>query len=96
MLRKQKTYGLSLKEEIVQNTAAYLIFDDTVINKKYANKIDSEAPLKEALVRRKYSGNEHQVIRGIGIVNCIYFNPETEQFWILDYRIYDPDSDKKT
>ncbi|GGA50620.1 hypothetical protein CYANOKiyG1_70140 [Okeania sp. KiyG1] len=45
-------------------------------------------------MRRKYSGNEHQVIRGIGIVNCIYFNPETEQFWILDYRIYDPDSDK--
>ena len=78
----------NLKEEIVQNTAAYLIFDDTVINKKYANKIE--------LVRRQYSGNEHQVIRGIGVVNCIYFNPETEQFWILDYRIYDPDSDKKT
>ena len=57
----------SLKEEIVQNTAAYLIFDDTVINKKYANKIE--------LVRRQYSGNEHQVILGIGIVNCIYFNP---------------------
>ena len=93
----------NLKEEIVQNTAAYLIFDDTVINKKYASKIDSEAPLfaqhsagKEALVRRQYSGNEHQVIRGIGIVNCIYFNPETEQFWILDYRIYNPDSDNKT
>ncbi|GGA20629.1 hypothetical protein CYANOKiyG1_35590 [Okeania sp. KiyG1] len=34
---------------------------------------------KEALVRRQYSGNEHQVIRGIGVVNCIYFNPQTEQ-----------------
>ncbi|MGB3510494.1 MAG: transposase [Microcoleaceae cyanobacterium] len=86
----------NVKEEIVQCTESYLIFDDTVINKKYANKIDSEAPLKEALVRRQYSGNEHQVIRGIGIVNCIYFNPQNEEFWIIDYRIYDPDSDKKT
>ncbi len=77
-----------MKEEIVQDTEAYLIFDDTVINKKYANKIE--------LVRRQYSGNEHQVIRGIGVVNCIYFNPKTDKFWILDYRIYDPDSDKKT
>ncbi len=57
----------NVKEEIVQSTEGYLIFDDTVINKKYANKIE--------LVRKKYSGNEHQVIQGIGIVNCIYFNP---------------------
>ena len=56
-----------MKEEIVQSTEGYLIFDDTVINKKYANKIE--------LVRKQYSGNEHQVIQGIGIVNCIYFNP---------------------
>ena len=53
---------------------AYLIFDDTVINKKYGYNIDSVAPLKEALARRQYSGREHKVIRGIGIVNCIYFN----------------------
>ncbi len=38
----------------------------------------------------------HQVIRGIGVVNCIYFNPKSEEFWIIDYRIYDPDSDSKT
>jgi len=44
------------------DTAAYLIFDDTVINKKYGSNIDSVAPLKEALTRRQYSGNEHQVI----------------------------------
>ncbi|NES68001.1 MAG: hypothetical protein F6K24_23525 [Okeania sp. SIO2D1] len=48
----------NVKEEIVQCTEGYLIFDDTVINKKYANKIESVAPLfakhsegKEALVR---------------------------------------------
>jgi hypothetical protein len=29
-------------------------------------------------------------------VNCIYVNPETEQFWIIDYRIFDPEKDGKT
>ncbi|WP_287300980.1 transposase [Okeania sp. SIO2F5] len=38
----------NVQKKIVQNTAAYLIFDDTVIKKKYANKIE--------LVRRQYSG----------------------------------------
>ena len=46
-------------------------------------------------MRRQYSVNEHQIIRAIGVVNCLYFNPKSEQFWIIDYRIYDPDSDKK-
>ena len=52
----------NVKEEIVTDKEGYLIFDDTVINKKFSDKIDSEAPLKEAIVRRQYSGNEHQVI----------------------------------
>lgn len=26
-------------------------------------------------------------------VNCVYVNPETNQFWVIDYRIYDPDGD---
>ncbi len=72
--------------EIVTHKEGYLIFDDTVLNKEYGSKFE--------LVRRQYSGNEHKVVRGIGIVNCIYFNPKID--WIIDYRIYDPDSDKKT
>ncbi len=51
--------------------------DDTVINKKYSQKIE--------LVRRQYSGNEHRVVRGIGIVNCLYFNPHSSS--IMDYRL---------
>ncbi len=78
----------NVKKEVVTNTEGYLIFDDTVLNKKHSNKIE--------LVRRQYSGNEHQVVRGIGIVNCIYFYPKIEQFWLIYYRIYDPDTDKKT
>src|SRR5438552_13890909 len=48
------------------------------------------------LVRRQWSGNAHAVIKGIGVVNCVYVNPETDQFWIIDYRLYDPDGDSKT
>ena len=36
------------------DTAAYLIFDDTVINKKYGYNIE--------LTRRQYSSNKHKVI----------------------------------
>ena len=38
----------------------------------------------------------HGVIKGIGVVTCVYVNPQTDQFWIIDYRIYDPDGDGKT
>lgn len=66
----------------------YLIFDDTVLSKRYGENIE--------LTRRQYSGNEHQVIRGIGLVNCVYVNPESHCFLVIDYRIYDPDGDGKT
>ena len=43
----------NVKEEFVSDTEAYLIFDDTVISKKYGHKIDSVAPLKEAIANAK-------------------------------------------
>jgi hypothetical protein len=76
------------KEQLVASPTGYLIFDDTVADKNYSRSIE--------LVRRQYSGNTHSVIRGIGIVTCIYVNPETEQFWLLDYRIFAPSEDGKT
>lgn len=78
----------NVKHQAQVHANAYLIFDDTVLDKRYAKKIE--------LTRRQYSGNEHRVIRGIGLVSCVYVNPENEQFWVIDYRIYDPDSDGKT
>ncbi len=59
----------NVREEILTTEDGYLIFDDTVINKQYSQKIE--------LVRRQYSGNEHGVVRGIGVVNCLYFNPQS-------------------
>lgn len=47
-------------------------------------------------MRRQYSGNAHGIIKGIGLVNCVYINPETEQFWLLDYRLFAPDADGKS
>ncbi len=51
---------------------------------------------ERGVTRRQYSGNEHRVLRGIGVVSCVYVNPETGQFWVIDYRIYEPDEDGKT
>ena len=30
------------------------------------------------------------------MVTCVYVNPDTEQHWIVDYRIFDPDGDGKS
>jgi hypothetical protein len=33
------------------------------------------------------------VVRAIGVVPLVYVNPETEDSWVIDYRIFDPDTD---
>ncbi len=66
----------------------YIIFDDVVLEKTHSAKIQG--------VRRQYSGNQHGVIKGIGVVNCVYFDPVANQFWVIDFRIFDPDRDGKT
>ena len=78
----------NVKDQVTQTPNGLLIFDDTVVDKNFSHKIE--------LVRRQYSGNAHGVIKGIGVVTCVYVNPRTDQFWIIDYRIYDPDGDGKT
>ena len=60
----------NVKKQVVQTENGYLIFDDTVADKSYSSSIK--------LARRQYSGNAHHVINGIGIVTCVYVNPEYE------------------
>jgi hypothetical protein len=48
------------------------------------------------LVRKQYSGNAHGLIKGIGVVNCLYVNIKTGNYWIIDWRIYAPDEDGKS
>jgi hypothetical protein len=84
------------KELIVADSDGYLLFDDTVLDKRYSTAIE--------LVRRQYSGNEQmpsatlreRVIRGIGLISCVYVHAKTGQFWVIDYRLYNSDGDGHT
>jgi hypothetical protein len=78
----------NVQAQLIATPAAYLVFDDTVLDKRHATTM--------ALVRRQYSGNARGIIKGIGVVTCVYVNPQTDQFWIIDFRIYDPDGDGKS
>lgn len=78
----------NVASQVVTNEQGYILFDDTVLDKRHSFKIE--------LVRRQWSGNAKKVIKGIGVVTCVYVNPENDQFWIIDYRIYDPEGDGKS
>lgn len=78
----------TIRHSFVACSEGYLLFDDTVLSKVHSRKIE--------LVRSQWSGNAHGIIKGIGVVNCVYFNAQTSQFWLLDYRIFAPDTDGKT
>ena len=78
----------NIKNEVRITSYGFLVFDDTVIDKNFSHQIE--------LVRKQYSGNAHGLIKGIGVVTCVYVNPQIDQIWIIDYRIYDPEGDGKT
>jgi len=78
----------SVQETIVFDPAGYLAFDDTVLDKRHSFKIEC--------VKSQWSGNEHKTIKGIGVVTCVYVNPKLNQFWAIDYRLFNPDVDGKS
>lgn len=65
---------------------SYLMMDDSVQNKQYSSKIE--------LVKKQYSGAEHGLVRGIGVVNLVH--SDGNEFYPIDYRIYAPEADGKT
>lgn len=77
-----------VKELIVMSPDGRIIFDDSVLNKEHSFNIEG--------VRRQYSGREHGIVKGIGVVNCLYYNPELCRSWIVDFRIFDPERDDKS
>lgn len=77
-----------VQEELIVSSDGYVVFDDTVLDKNHSRSME--------LVRRQWSGNAKQVIRGIGVVTCVYVNPELKQFWAIDYRLYAPEDDGKS
>ena len=53
----------NVKPHLEQTPNGYLLFDDTVLEKRYAKEI--------AIAQRQYSGNAGGIINGIGIVTSI-------------------------
>jgi Transposase DDE domain len=73
--------------DVIEDADGYLLFDDTVLNKEYSEKIE--------IAKRQYSGAEHGIVMGIGVVTCVYCNPKLNRFWIIDFRIYNKRADGK-
>lgn len=77
-----------MRAEFVGSARGYVPSNDTALDKRYSQIIE--------LVRRHYSGDAHGIVNGIGLVNCVYVNPETDQFWLLNYRLFAPKTDGKS
>lgn len=77
-----------VREEIITSPNGLLIFDDTVFDKSNTTSIE--------VARRQWSGNAGRVIQGIGLVSCIYYNPDIKKCFVIDYRIFSPEQDGKT
>jgi len=70
------------------NPEAFLLVDDSVQDKHYSRFIE--------LVKLQYSGVEHGLVRGIGVVNLVHSAGAEKDFYPMDYRIYAPDQDGKS
>jgi len=77
-----------VKKEVDFIADGFLLVDDSVQDKRYSKFIE--------LVKRQYSGNEHGLLRGIGLMNMVYSSGESRDFYPIDYRIYAPMQDQKT
>jgi len=68
-----------VKDRLEDSKEAVLIADDGVHDKRYSRFI--------VLVRAQYRGNEHGVVRGIGVVNLVHSAGKDEDFYPIDYRV---------
>ena len=87
-IRPHELWQQVSKGPVNTDNRCLLVVDDTLADKRYSKKID--------IVSRQYSGNEHSVIPGIGIVNLLWLEKESGDYCPIDYRIYDKKSDGKT
>jgi hypothetical protein len=83
-----RTLWENVREDVVLSEQGYVLFDDVVLDKRHSRQA--------RLVRRQWSGNEKRIIYGVGVVTCVYVNPETDQFWVIDFRVYDPEGDEQS
>jgi len=71
----------------VLGSSGIIAADETVLNKNRSRKI--------GLVRWQYSGTEHDIIRGIGMLNFLWIDSKNE-VCPMDFKIYEPKEDRKT
>jgi hypothetical protein len=71
----------------INRSSGILGFDDVVIDKSRSSKME--------LVNWQYSGAEHGVIKGIGVVNALW-QTNKDEYTPIDYRIWNPSDDGKT
>lgn len=64
-----------------------IVADETVLNKNRSQKIE--------LVRWQYSGDEHDIVRGIGMLNFLWVDNE-DGVCPMDFRIWEPKEDGYT
>lgn len=74
-------------QKYVTGTNGVIIADETVLNKSRSQKVE--------LVRWQYSGDEHDIVRGIGMLNFLWVN-DSNDVCPIDVRIYEPREDGKT
>ena len=77
-----------VKNEIDYSKEGVLIVDDSVQDKRYSRFIE--------LVKRPYSGTVKGLVRGINLVNMVYSEGLSDDFYPIDYHIYAPSEDAKT
>lgn len=75
-------------KHMVDIKTGYLIGDDTLLEKKYS--------YQNELVKKQYSGNLHQLEKGISLVNLLWTGNLGEEYVPVDYRVYKKEFDDKT
>jgi hypothetical protein len=78
-------------EVLSEDNNGIIIADETIIDKSRSDKIE--------LTSYIYSGTEHDVIKGIGLLNFLWQkngSNNREEVIPMDYRIYQPPEDGKT
>ncbi|GLI46017.1 hypothetical protein MBOURGENBZM_08090 [Methanoculleus bourgensis] len=70
-------------EPFIEKRHGWFVLDDTVIDKVHSEKI--------ALTYFQWSGNQHKVIKGIGLITLVWTDGTST--FPIDYRVYDKDGD---
>lgn len=76
-----------LAKGMISKSRGIIAVDETVLNKNRSNKIE--------LVRWQYSGTEHDIVKGIGLLNFLWVS-DTGEVCPMDFRIWEPREDGKT